>query len=43
MKMIVERFGMIDSKPFATPMEEPKSTEERLEYVSDQDQQEEEG
>jgi len=36
-KTIVERFGMSHSKPFATPMEEPKSMEERLEYVSDQD------
>ena len=38
MNKIVDRFGMNDSKPVATPMEEPKSTDHRLELVTDQDE-----
>ena len=37
MEKIVERFGMTDSKPVATPMEEPKSRNERLEVITDFD------
>jgi len=39
MEKIVERFGMNNSKPVATPMEEPNKLEQRLEFhsVSDED------
>ena len=35
---IVEKFGMSDRKPCATPIEEPKSCKERLEWVSSDDE-----
>ena len=38
MEKIVERFGMINSKPVHTPMDEPKSTDERLEVISERDE-----
>jgi len=38
MAKIMGRFGMTDSKPVATPMEEPKSKNERLEVITDDDQ-----
>ena len=38
MKKVVDRFGMTDSKPVPTPMEEPKSIEDRLEWESEEDQ-----
>ena len=38
MQKIVEKFGMSDCKPFATPIDEPKSSKERLELVSEDDE-----
>ena len=38
MEKIVERFGMNESKPVATPMEEPNSPDERLELISDNEE-----
>ena len=38
MNKIVDRFGMSESKPMLTPMEEPKSAEDKLEWISDDDQ-----
>ena len=38
MEKIVDRFGMTNSKPVATPMEEPKSKNARLEVITDDDQ-----
>ena len=37
MEKILNRFGMGECKPVATPMEEPKSPDERIEVISDQD------
>ena len=37
MEKIVERFGMTDTKPVATPMGEPKSKKERLEVMNEND------
>lgn len=38
MKKIVGRFEMSKSKPVATPMEEPKSPDDRLELITEQDE-----
>ncbi len=38
MEKIVERFGMSDSKPVPTPMEEPKSSTGRLEVIAEDDE-----
>ena len=38
MNKIMERFGMLECKPVATPMVEPKSPYERLEEISVQDE-----
>ena len=38
MNKVIERFGMSESKPVPTPMEEPKSLEDKLEWESDEDQ-----
>ena len=37
MEKIVDRFGMSDSKPVPTPMEEPKSLDARLEVITEND------
>ncbi len=37
MEKIVERFGMSESKPVPTPMEEPKSNTGRLELITEDD------
>ena len=39
MEKIVDRFGMSDSKPVPTPMEEAKSTCGRLEVISEDDEE----
>ena len=39
MEKIVDRFSMSDCKPVATPMEEPNNLEQRLEFISDSDEE----